>query len=177
MISEFLFQQLNKWVIRSTNETLRRHGADAWSLGRARGGSARPAPRDVRLIARPPPPRGAVPSRRPAARRREPHACAPWVYPPPACVLVRRAGLLYSDLLFTTPTVYAALERLPFETRQRRDRRIDRAVDISQKHAELPHAAAPDPYGPDAFYLEEAMAEVEAEDNERTVLKFTDPRY
>jgi hypothetical protein len=87
------------------------------------------------------------------------------------------AGLVYQDLIFATPTVYSALERLPFEVRQRRDRRIDRAVDISQKHSELPHSLTPDPYGPEAFYLGEAIAEVEAEDAERTVLKFTDPRY
>ena len=78
------------------------------------------------------------------------------------------AGLKLDDLIIETPEMLKALDRVPREQQVERERRIKRAFDLSAKRKTLPGEYAPS----NVFdsYLVDAIAKVEAEEEERKIL-------
>lgn len=70
--------------------------------------------------------------------------------------------------------VEEALERLPQEAIDARNQRLKRAMDLSVKHSALPQDMQ-DKQTPFAFYLQDTLKQIEAENNERELLDSSRP--
>lgn len=84
---------------------------------------------------------------------------------------LRKYGLRYDDLFDHDADLDTneALRRLPTATVDARNQRLKRALDISLKHTELPKEVQAQ-QTPFAFYLQDMLAQVKAENEERAAL-------
>ncbi|KAL6769661.1 QCR7 [Auxenochlorella protothecoides x Auxenochlorella symbiontica] len=84
---------------------------------------------------------------------------------------LRKVGLRYEDLYdpeFDLDTA-EALRRLSPDEVHARNQRLKRGMDMSMKHSELPHEIQ-EQQTPFNFYLDETLAQVKAENEERKQL-------
>ncbi|CAM9516867.1 unnamed protein product [Chrysoparadoxa australica] len=82
---------------------------------------------------------------------------------------LRDYGLKYEDTFIEHPEVLEAISRLPPEVQQARQRRINRAFDISAKKKPL-EGAARDNQDPWERYMTKELAQVQAERREYELL-------
>jgi Ubiquinol-cytochrome C reductase complex 14kD subunit len=79
------------------------------------------------------------------------------------------AGLTYHDAVVENGIYEKGISRLPAEMQVERARRMKRALDLSQKHEEIPAKAYEDPWR-EYKQVNEVLAATQAEADERAIL-------
>ena len=81
-------------------------------------------------------------------------------------------GLQYPDAFAENPVYNKAVSRLPADAIQRRQRRFKRALDLNQKHVELPEHMQVDPFIEYPMYAD-ILGETQRLEDERNQLNDT----